>query len=405
MTSLAVRIGQDLNTRPVGIILEYLSDSGNPDDLPGQKEKIRALVADIFTGHRQKIIFCPPLAGKPDTRFPLDPLLRTPRPRTFQPPQKGDTCLYYAMLRIRMRVGKKPTEQFAVLREAEKSASAWRKGKSRIDENFKWKLSFAQQEAPVYGLVTKKNIAAVLKEADDLLLPGNKEKVCALYEEFSKSTFDDLLDFVKAHYYTELCMHDQAYLSEHRIPLEYLYNSEIESALSCKWEDLDALTKTHMIANCVFRVTYEKYGLRKSSWHPSHPIHELGNQIEAHGPHMILGQFGEEFYEQGPFLARKIQERGIYGWRPHAKRIDKGRDLHGIVLVGVDCDKEHVFFIDPINSSDPKHPMKEKIYVISYGNLRSNIFSIYCIQDMTRGKPAFFESPYAIYGNPRLAQL
>jgi hypothetical protein len=403
MTSLAIRLREDLRLNAVNIVLSYLDISDSQDNFQAQKEKIQALVANIFACYSPKVVFYLPLPGKPDVRLPLDSLLKTPRPRVLQQGQKAHTCLFYAMKKIGMHIGKNPPETFKELRKVEKTYSEWRKGKTRIDKTFGWQLDFAQ-DAPDYSPITKDNIAQVLANVDRLIAKDVVAKVRTLYQEFSRSNFTHLRAFVKATYYTELHSHHLTYLSLNHVSSDFLYNSEWRSVFACGWEELDALEKTHAIDNCVFRVAYTKYGLKESSWHPSNPIQELGLQIEAHGPHVILGQFGRSFYEKNPFpTGSKIQGRGIYAWPPQAKRIDREGDHHGIVLVGANCDRNHVYFMDPVDPSDPKQPLKEKIYVISYENLRKNIHSLSGLT--TQSLEGLAKGKYAIYGDPQLANL
>ena len=93
-------------------------------------------------------------------------------------------------------------------------------------------------------------------------------------------------------------------------------------------------------------------------------------------------------------MSQKISTRDIYAWRPGAER-DESIAGHSALLVGVKKIQEKAFayFIDPNDSSDPLDKYKQKIYMISFTNLTSNICSL------TGCKELDSEIGYAYSGN------
>jgi hypothetical protein len=151
-------------------------------------------------------------------------------------------------------------------------------------------------------------------------------------------------------------------------------------------------------------------GAKKSTWHPEQPIDNLMEQLKLHGPLLAAGKFGQLFYEDPSFETNdKIEGRPIFGWKPNAKRREGGLyNQHAVVIVAAQKinGKEYVYFIDPVDGSNPADLRTQKIYVQSYEKFRSFI----CANDvnlgetrMQDGKPVFAqpqkegENPYAYY--------
>ena len=148
-----------------------------------------------------------------------------------------------------------------------------------------------------------------------------------------------------------------------------------------------------------------QYHLNRSAWHPSHPIERLIREISKHGPHAVNGHIGQEFYEDKPFkLTEKVEGRTVFGWKPTAQRKSNLPSFHVVVLVGARSEKGHVYFIDPLDGSDPKNIETQIIYVMSYERLKSVIANLTGMKWKTKQGKVIFDDPeegennYALHG-------
>jgi hypothetical protein len=116
-------------------------------------------------------------------------------------------------------------------------------------------------------------------------------------------------------------------------------------------------------------------------------------ELKEKGPLNIFGFFGPTTYLEPDFKHHQVSGRDIFAWRPKTPR-DRSAG-HSVLIVGAKKvnDKAYVYFIDPINSSDPLDRAKQKIYMNSFENITSNI----C--DFAGHKQIDSEAEYAYYGH------
>ena len=127
-------------------------------------------------------------------------------------------------------------------------------------------------------------------------------------------------------------------------------------------------------------MTAVEYGLQKSDWTLASGITGLLQELKRAGPLAIGGAFGPPAYVEAPFKMREqIAGRDIYAWRPGAKRHPIRLETHSVLLIGAKKtqDKALVYFIDPTDPSDPHDRSTQKIYMISFTNLTSNISDLH----------------------------
>jgi hypothetical protein len=111
-----------------------------------------------------------------------------------------------------------------------------------------------------------------------------------------------------------------------------------------------------------------------SSWHPSQPIGHLIAELQKRGPLVVGGCFGALHYAvPARNLGKQIGERAVYGWIKTDPKNKNHVTGHVILLVGAEntSTRELVYYIDPIDESDPSHPEKRRIYCMSYERLTS----------------------------------
>jgi hypothetical protein len=135
---------------------------------------------------------------------------------------------------------------------------------------------------------------------------------------------------------------------------------------------------------------------------------ELIRQIKEHGPQIIIGYFGKLNYQQAPLpftTHEKEINHPIYFWKPKSERDIIIGIFHIVVIVGAgkETGQDLVYFIDPLDDSDPDQPEKRPLYVISYKRLRTDIANLDNIHYKSANdkEPKFFENTaYSIYKDP-----
>jgi hypothetical protein len=151
----------------------------------------------------------------------------------------------------------------------------------------------------------------------------------------------------------------------------------------------------------VLRVVVERaFKLQRSEWHPSHPITSLMEQLRQHGPHVVCGKLGKLYYEADPIrLSGNVAGRPLFGWQPGTGMKPEG-NTHAVVVVGAKSDQELVYFIDPMDGSDPADPQTQKIYVMSYKAFRNRLCDLFSNMLFKEDAATGLREPVFIQGNP-----
>ncbi|MCE5318879.1 MAG: hypothetical protein LLG04_16145 [Parachlamydia sp.] len=119
------------------------------------------------------------------------------------------------------------------------------------------------------------------------------------------------------------------------------------------------------------------FDLKIVLWKPAEPFSVLQNALKQSGPICVGGKIGHSFYDIDPTkLNEKWGEKSVYGWTPGAAR-KKSFVKHAITIIGSVKGPDHagggyIYFLDPLDVSDPNAPTLEKIYKIAYKNLVAN---------------------------------
>ncbi|MCE5316368.1 MAG: hypothetical protein LLG04_03270 [Parachlamydia sp.] len=350
----------------------------------------------------RNFIFCPPPAGKPNPRLPLDPA--KPRERVEQAAVKGNNCWYYALNMIRQRYGKaeKPGSE---RRKLELMVSRVRKQVTDIYFPFQLQSAFVTSLSKKYDVhvvnrATTSLIRDVLPSTVSAHLAEVQEQSIELLKSFcSQQIYDDLAKFVADRYY-------KAHIEIYRQLLESIFDKKIEQLCASNsenrsWEQLTPRERLAFLAVDRTAAVIAIYDVNFSSWHPDQPLHNLLKELEQHGPHVVCGFFGPLYYEQAPYsLQSKINERTIYSWKRDATRNTVDCHPHTVVIVGVDVEKAFVYFLDPQDPSGP-HNKDQKVYVNSYEKFKSYLTDI-CGRRFVDddGKKTFPEKIHYVIYNP-----
>jgi hypothetical protein len=143
--------------------------------------------------------------------------------------------------------------------------------------------------------------------------------------------------------------------------------------------------------------TAKLFGLKLSKWSPTDPIDSLINELQAHGPMSLGGEYGYAYYSNPKprdfktvrfvDINGKTQERKTYYWPSSIPRLDDSSMVsHCVLIVGAeivpptnpaDKPQELVYYIDPNDPSDPANPDSQRILVMSLNRLRSSIKDVY----------------------------
>lgn len=352
--------------------------------------------------------FCLPLPGKPNPNEAYDPSSGKKRSRVVQKQQKGDTCGYYALqiLRDEKKIGKCCSDTHLLERKIETTISAHRKMMTHITTEIQSQLDFAKNVTSDFGFACiKVDAQAILNDQRDNMPIEKRDLFCAALKDFCEQTeFGDLLSFTEDRYLQARRNADNFLLKEFNIPEEFVALSyrAIGKMTDRPWEELTLIEADRIKSGCAFLASAQKYGARKSSWHPAQSIQKLIEQLQLHGPHLIKGNVGRAYYEDDPFeLRQKIQGRSVFGWKPGAKRRDES-GTHVVVIVG--ADEKRVYYVDPMDGSDPEDIEAQIIYTISYERLQMSICNLIGIEVLNRkqNQPAFEpqleeENNYALY--------
>jgi hypothetical protein len=329
------------------------------------------------------------------------------RDRVIQAAYKGNTCWYYTLNFIRLRIGKNPCQELSKEREIEKVCSLRRKA---ITEHENSLPAIADQLQTNLGWETLSNID--LEKAK--LFIENRETFQPIFEtpetlEGCPSLFPFIEEFLKegkCNNMHEFLLRKKfktwndiniKFLSGFNLSYKKLF-SEMNREYGSEetWEELDIIEKAAILDFFARDVSAKEYSLKKISWTPLKGIESLIDELKKKGPLFIGGAFGKTAYVDEPFkMNKKLVGRDIYAWKPGAERHPIAFLGHSVLLIGAKKieDSAFVYFIDPIDQSDPNDKSSQKIYMISFTNLTSNI----CDLKGVRRKDS--SVPYGYYGN------
>ncbi len=348
-------------------------------------------------------VFCPPLPGK------LGPFAEdgVSRIRVCQSAQKGGNCHYYALqiLRGEDRIGNHPLvapqlsarmkdgqlgeseriqfEQLVVdrtfVRECEVVASAYRKGKQKVDDHFDLAIHMAKfyedlsAEQGNTRAAAKLILGACKKDGKPDPSGYRKMLIKELETFLGQDVHDNFLTCLRHQRYEARAKVNQKLFDCCKVPRESVENFGFK-----KWEDLslnEKYVRESIVAfsclQCIFRC-------KESSWNPSQGPEALIEQLRVYGPHVIGGLIGKRHYEDAPSVQPNlVQGRQIHYWKVGAK-ISPSTIGHIVVVVGAQIKngKGFVYFLDPEDGSNPRDLKSQKVYVMSYDKLKEKITSL-----------------------------
>ncbi|HEV3270428.1 MAG TPA: hypothetical protein VGZ69_07290 [Candidatus Rhabdochlamydia sp.] len=328
--------------------------------------------------------------GKPDPKQKRT-IGEDTRNRIPQLAYKGNTCWYYTLKFIRQQIGKNPCKELTQARKVERLCSLRRKSYTKhenslpaiADQLFTEKGSdvlCSIDLAKAKNYVKNKQTTQPMMETPEFL--EGRPSLFPFLEEFIKEgKKSNMHEFLLHKKFSGRNRINLEFLTNLGISLKEVFDSEITTANGyekkpCK--TLKDLEKSSLLGFFACKISAKVYDLQKSSWTPFQKIDCLIEELETKGPLYVGGNLGRPTYVDEPFkMSQKISERDIYAWRPGANR-NPGLG-HTVLLVGAKKvqGKAFVYFIDSADPSDPNDRSKQKIYMISYTNLTSNVCDLH----------------------------
>ncbi len=323
--------------------------------------------------------FCPPEPGKPGP-YAADGISRH---RVPLPEQKGDTCDFYALqiLRDEWRIGKNPPKSLADERAVERGISHYRKAVSSVDALFKPQIAYAEIFSKYAGgSCSKQQAQHLIKNEPHRIVPQYREQVSKGISSFcSQNSHKDLSEFVQESFLNARMEVHESFLSNCNMTSEFIKKTAL-SLFGMPWDQLSLSMRECHERILSFMQLWLSYGCQRSSWHPEQSIGKLIEQLHLHGPLLVCGQFGQSYYENpASEQPQKIEGRPILYWKKDSPRKENININHTIVIVGAKIDshkRELVYYLDPLDGSNPNDRSTQKIYVMSYDRLYASIASL-----------------------------
>ena len=278
-----------------------------------------------------QFVFCPPPPGKPNPNEPPNPAKT--RSRVVQAPQKGHTCLYYALqiLRNEKRIGKCALESQTEEREREKALSAHRKQISKIDETSQPLIAFAKETEDFFGQKCNRSLAQDLLNRRAVATQDEHLQRCAeaLKAFCAQDACDDFVAYTENERFRASHAVHKQFFKERKASLKSLIKGICEKALNKNWKELNILEKSCLADYLIYSYSMQTYGLKKSAWHPELPIEDLIKHLHLYGPHVMRGRFGQAYYEDDPEEFKQIEARTVFRWPSAAEKGPGSRSCCG----------------------------------------------------------------------------
>ncbi|MCB1114754.1 MAG: hypothetical protein KDK62_08355 [Chlamydiia bacterium] len=350
--------------------------------------------------------FALPFPGKPDPKVPKPEGLDT-RERVFQTAYRENTCWFYALNRIRPRVGKAGPD--SELRDLENRVSELRKAKIRHESTLPAICGQLGTEVGRQALESfdktlveqfSRNDFQVLKLTESPeMLEGKPSLIPFLRKFLNDPTSSNMYGFMLKEQYGKRVELTAQFLSSQGQDIKALYEAREFDRDSPTSDRLEANLKASYGEGFFRRFVADKYGLKKATWRPKDGGEALIRTLKENGPMLVGGQLGREVYVDSPIeVVDDFAGRKVWAWKVGAKRIENVIVGHNVVIVGAKKvqDKVNVFFIDPVDPSDPQDLSKQKVYKISFDNLKKYLADVQGRLDPDSPFPYGHHGPFKI---------
>lgn len=189
--------------------------------------------------------------------------------------------------------------------------------------------------------------------------------------EFINSSFTNYYDF----------LFDQYCSAQERCFITFLSrncSSESFELMIKKIEGSPVNKRVALLQKMAQDLSASKYGFQLCPWDGTQDIDQFLETFKTYGPLLVSGQFGDSYYSTCATTTSSILLRkySICIWKAGSQRVE-GFKFHAVIIVGVSKEATgrgggYVYFLDPNDESDPESSTLEKVYKISYQNLKDN---------------------------------
>lgn len=117
----------------------------------------------------------------------------------------------------------------------------------------------------------------------------------------------------------------------------------------------------------------QEYGLKMVPLTDMTTIQKLIVTLAEKGPLVMNGKYGQAFYANTPAVkfSGKVAGHKLFGWRKDAPKTEVEVLPQAIVVVGAEIKNsgQFVYYVNPMDASDPTNPETQKIYVTTFTTL------------------------------------
>lgn len=309
---------------------------------------------------------------------------------TSHKPQKGPTCLYYAMNYIRIRYRHIPPLEGSEGRAIEKIVSSWRKAlttdyhlRKVADERLEDLIMYV---VPHGSTICKKTIIGTAKKIAQTKLPLDIRKALIVHgKEFQKSNARDFLGFLETKirdaHKKSIDISLDLLKNLNLVALISFFNKPTLCSLDKKGHSFFAFhppLKSNLQTNLTcFRLAARAiafvYQLTPSKWKKEHGIQALISALKEKGPMVTQSCVGQSYYLDKEEKSRcTLANYPLFYFPKGAKRNPEMKNFHAIVIVGAQIidHQKLVYFLDPRDDNRDV----AKIHVASYQTLTGYMF-------------------------------
>jgi len=352
--------------------------------------------------------------------FPIHNLKnQNERPRVFREGYKGGFPWYKALSLLKPPVGTNPPPELLKIKEIEDIFSECYQ---KMEKANKLEYIPGKKDIPKlpencpYYFFDQKNIQFFLDKSNDFgtlfyHIDTERKGVKQIEKFLQQSEYSNFGDFIDAKNRNRALLdlkRDAIFnikneaiidlLDTFDLDPEKLYEQDCKvdpekcSAFGVPWNELSTTVKYSVLQTYLKRISIHKNEFKISRWKPQDNVSVLIKELQEYGPLCVGANLGPQTYESPPLKLERAVDRDIYYWKKGSTRTSQ--IANAVLIVGARA-SGYVYIVDPQDSSNPSNVEEQRIYVISYKNLITNVLDL----ESVYRKKAPNGIGYAIYAN------